>query len=136
MMGSDLYACVECQAPSGAWYEATKYRTTDLARGPIVDFFGDCDPDSYIAKEDGYLTPTEWRKMQENEWRDCPWRGFDPYWVRLIPGDAFVFTVHQEIWRTEWPNQEPSPDLCAVAAMVESYLRNGVNVRVWCWHSQ
>jgi hypothetical protein len=132
-MGSDLYACVEYRTHSGAWLAAI-HQTTFLARGPIVDFFGDCDDENPITQAGGYLSGGEWRDMQEHD--ECPWRLDEPYWVRLIAGEEFVRTVRQEPWKVEWPELEAGPHLHAVAAMVESYIKDGVGVQVWCWHSQ
>lgn len=126
-MGSDLYASVESQAPNGWWF--TVHQGTDIARGPAVDFFGDID-----GSRPGHLTPAEWKKMQEHE--ECPWRLDEPYWVRLVPGDEFVRTVREQTWLVEYPESEPKPHLRALAAMVESYIKDGISVRVWCWHSQ
>lgn len=136
-MGSDLYACVERQsATTYVWWEVA--RTRDLARGIIVDAFGDCDPTSEAAKFGGYLTHDEWVQRQEHA--ECPWRLDEPYWVRLIPGEEFVAIVFERRWQTlqdgDFRDLRCSPELNAVAAMVESLLTDGVPVRVWCWHSQ
>lgn len=131
-MGSDLYACVEYQA-SSTWWPIT-YQTADLARGPIVYFFGDCDSDSQVGQASGYLSHTEWIKMQDHE--ECPWRLSEPYWVRLITGEEFARIVRDEPWKKEWPMLDAGPHLRAVAAMVESYIKDNVGVRVWCWQSQ
>jgi hypothetical protein len=132
MMGSDLYASVERQHPNGYWSAVTEFRTAALARGIVVDAFGDCDPDAPMGKASGYLTRAEWIAM--------PWLSDYPYWVRLIPGEEFVATVREKRWQrlqdSDYHDEECSPDLRAVAAMVESFLEEGVPVRVWCWHSQ
>lgn len=133
-MGSALYASVEYQASNGTWWPVTQYQTADLASGPVVDFFGDCDPDSPLGNKDGYLSHVEWTRMQDHE--ECPWRLAEPYWVRLIPGEEFVRTVREQPWKKEWPEKEAGPHLRAVAAMVESYMKDSIGVRVWCWHSQ
>jgi hypothetical protein len=131
-MGSDLYASVERQHPNGYWSAVTEYRTAALARGIVVDAFGDCDPDASMGKAGGYLTRAEWVAM--------PWRLDEPYWVRLVPGEEFVAIVREKRWQHlqdgYYHDKECSPELRAVAAMVESFLTEGVPVRVWCWHSQ
>lgn len=133
-MGSDLYACVEYRAPNGTWWPITRYQTGPLASGPIVDYFGDCDSTTPVGQRDGHLNHGEWTRMQEHE--ECPWRRAEPYWVRLIPGEEFARTVRNELWKAEYPTQHAGPHLRAVGAMVESYIKDGVGVRVWCWHSQ
>jgi|HubBroStandDraft_2_1064218.scaffolds.fasta_scaffold07412_12 hypothetical protein len=137
-MGSDLYASVERQYPNGYWSTVTNYQTSALARGVVVCAFGDCDPDAPMGKAGGYLTHAEWVAMQDHE--KCPWRLDEPYWVRLVPGEEFVTTVREKRWQRlqdgDYHDEECSPELRAVAAMVESFLVEGVPVRVWCWHSQ
>jgi hypothetical protein len=133
-MGSDLYVSVQYKSEfNETWWPIT-YKTAALVRGPVVDFFGDCDPDSSISKADGYLSYAEWRTCQDHP--ECPWRRSEPYWVRLISGEEFVRTVREEPWRIEWPDADCGPHLRAMAAMIESYTKDGTQVRVWCWHSQ
>jgi hypothetical protein len=72
--------------------------------------------------------------MQEHE--ECPWRLDEPYWVRSISGDEFVRIVGDQPWKADWPECDAGPHLRAVAAMVQSYIKDGVGVRVWLWHSQ
>ena len=54
--------------------------------------------------------------------------------------EEFVATVREKRWQRlqdgDYHDEECSPELRAVAAMVESFLGEGVPVRVWCWHSQ
>lgn len=137
-MGSDLYASVERQHPNGYWSAVMQYRTCALARGIVVDAFGDCDPDAPMSRAGGYLTRAEWVDMQDHQ--ECPWLLDEPYWVRLVPGEEFVAIVREKRWQRlqdgYYHDEECSPDLRAVAAMVDSFLAEGVPVRVWCWHSQ
>jgi hypothetical protein len=137
LMGSDLYACVEYQVPkTDNWFVV--HQTTDIARGPVVDSFGDI-----YGTRPGHLTGPQWKKMQEHE--ECPWRLDEPYWVRLIPGEEFACTVRGEPWLAEYSESKLDPTdnpyqagthLRAIAAMIESYIKDGISVRVWCWHSQ
>jgi hypothetical protein len=60
--------------------------------------------------------------------------------VRLIPGEEFVAIVREKRWQRlqdgDFHDVECSPELRAVAAMVDSFLKEDVPVQIWCWHSQ
>lgn len=57
-------------------------------------------------------------------------------WVRRIEGAEFVAIVREKRWQqSDWQNLECSADLRAFAALVESLLNDGLQVRVWCWNS-
>jgi hypothetical protein len=137
-MGSDLYACVERQYPNGYWSTITRHQTCDLARGIVVYAFGDCDHDAEISKATGYVAPAEVIKMQQHE--ECPWRLDEPYWVRIISGEEFSAIVREKRWQKlqdgDFHDVECSPELRAVAAIVDSFLAEKIPVRVYCWHSQ
>jgi len=137
-MGSDPYVSVECRRHGNHFGDLFEGPSTCLARGIVVDAFGDCDPESPIAQFPGYLTHAEWTKMQSHE--ECPWRLDEPYWVRKVTGAEFVGIVRERRWRTlqdgDFADTECDPELRAFAAMVESLLADGLDVNVWCWHSQ
>lgn len=126
-MGSDLYLNVETRSgPSRSeehWGALFDGPSCALARGTVVDAFGTSDQLGGTAA--GYLTHDEWAKMAEHP--ECPWRLDEPYWVRCIEGVEFVAIVREN---------ECSADLRAFAALVESLLNDGLQVRVWCWNSQ
>lgn len=138
-MGSDLYCNVECRDRSGfGFHQLFDGPSTFLARGIIVDAFGDCNETSASGKLDGYLTSAEWRKMQEHE--ECPWRLDEPYWVRKLSGQEFCDIIRERRWKTlqdgDYYDLECGPELRSFAAMVKSLLADGMEVNIWCWHSQ
>jgi hypothetical protein len=137
-MGSDLYVSIEVGYQNAtAWLALFKGRSMDLARGIIVDAFGDC-ADRESDPRPGYLTGAEIRDRQDHD--ECPWKLDEPYWVRLVPGEEFASIVRDKRWRIlqdgDLADLECGPELRAVAALVEALLVEGLPVRVWCWHSQ
>jgi hypothetical protein len=139
VMGSDLYAQVEMQHPGGGWSELMQYQTCSLGRGSVVKPFGDSTylRDEEETKSEGYLTQDEIIERQQHE--ECPWRLDEPYWVRAVSGEEFSAIIREKRWKQYRYGEginECLPELRAVAAMVESLLRDGFPVRVWCWESQ
>ncbi len=138
-MGSDLYVSVECSYPADdgpRWWSMFEGGSTDLARGIVVDAFGDSY--SERVEGDGYLRDDE--RAVERARPDCPWRDDAPYWIRLLDGQVFSNIVREKRWQKlqdgDFTRLECKAELRAVAAMVDSLLRDGLLVRVWCWHSQ
>lgn len=139
-MSSDLFAAVVIDGHPRPFHGSTHA----LARGPVVDAFGDCeDRDERARKALGYLTPAEIGEG-ESGYEDEVW-WCDPYWVRRIEGAEFVAIVREKRWQKiqrnpeggfDFHDLECEPDLRALAALVESYLAEKLPVRVWCWHSQ
>ena len=138
-MGSDLYISIETQRPGNAWSKLFEGPSTDLARGVVVDAFGtskqSMQPDS---KTLGYVAHTERDAMAA--YAATPWLNDEPYWVRLIPGQTFVDIVRERRWRLlqdgDFHDTECSEELRGFAVMVDNMMDNGLDVRVWCWHSQ
>jgi len=143
-MGSDLYLNIEVRHPntpqrnSKVWCPLFDGPSTALERGIVVDAFGDPDPEAPVAKAGGYLTFAEWTQLAEHP--ECPWRLDEPYWVRCIPGEEFCAIVVEKRWQKlqdgDYHDEECSPELRAFAVLVKNMLVEGLDVRVWCWHSQ
>lgn len=143
-MGSDLYISIDVRHPNDPYRNSDHWVTifdgpsTFLARGSIVDAFGDCNSDARIAHAPGYLTHAEWTKVAMRP--ECPWKLDEPYWVRCIEGPEFVAIIREKRWQKPQDGDfyalECSAELRAYAAMVESLLADECEVRVWCWHSQ
>ena len=139
-MGSDLYIAIKTRhdvhpdhGPEDCWGTLFDGASTDLARGIVVDAFGGRD-----GLDDGtYVTPSDRIKWQMRS--DCPWDE-EAYWVRRLDGQVFCDIVREKRWQKlqngDFADKECSPELRAYAAMVESLLKDGCQVRVWCWHSQ
>jgi hypothetical protein len=159
-MGSDLYAAVDVRHPNTANLDPRHFssfikRTWCLGRHIIVDAFGSTldepwsmyhEVNGHTEKrsvEDlhalGYLTSEEIRGAQELE-DDCPWWKDEPYWVRKLAGPEFVAIVREKRWQKlqdgDFSNLECCAELRALAACVESLLSDGMDARVWVWHSQ
>ena len=142
-MGSDLYISINVQHDDGGhrdpkvWSSLWEGPSDGLARGVIVDAFGDCD-DRECDPRPGYLSGAEVQRMQEHP--ECPWRLDEPYWVRLLDGQEFVAIVQERRWQSlqdgDFSDLECGPELRGFAAMMAELLAEGVRVRVWCWHSQ
>lgn len=137
-MGSDLYVNVERRRLGNRFGSLFEGPSTELASGIIVHAFGDCDQESPSGKLSGYLTPAEFKKMQEHD--ECPWRLDEPYWVRKISGQEFCDIIRERRWKTlqdgDFADLQCGPELRSFAAMVRSLLDDGLEVNVWCWHSQ
>lgn len=150
-MGSDLYVSIEVRHPNTphrdpkTWSELWEGPSQGLARGIVVEAFGHAPDDVTVARKnvwradaDGYLTRAEWVKRAEHP--ECPWRLDEPYWVRCIPGQEFVAIVHEKRWQKlqdgDFKDTECSPELRCFAVMVDGLMAEGLDVRVWCWHSQ
>ncbi len=154
-MGADLYISIDRRGGTdpkvfdqAVWRTMFDGRSQALARGIIVEAFGTCgatpeereenSPQNPVNHAEGYLTFPEWSHMQVHP--ECAWRLDEPYWVRRVDGREFVAIVREARWKTleegAFADQEADVDLKAFAAMVESLLTAGCEVRVWCWHSQ
>ena len=142
-MGSDLYISIDRQYPNGHWSHIFDGPSSAIARGSIVNAFGEEPREQWEIEEVGedhrtYIPHERWRAMQEHP--ECPWRLDEPYWVRLIDGKEFVDIVREKRWQKlqdgDYADLECSPELRAYAALVESFLSEGVPVQVWAWHSQ
>jgi hypothetical protein len=140
-MGSDLYISIERQYPNGYWSALFDGPSEALARGIVVDAFGECPRESWDDADPDpreYVDPAKWREMAKHP--ECPWRLDEPYWVRCIEGAEFVAIVREKRWQKlqdgDFADLECSRDLCAFAALVESLLKESIPVRVWAWHSQ
>jgi hypothetical protein len=139
-MGSDLYASVWAQHgdfPGSQRFPMFEGPSTSLARGIVVDAFGDCH-DRATDPRTGYLTEAEWREQRTH--RRCPWVEDEPYWVRKIPGAEFAAIVREKRWQKlqdgDFADLECPPELRALAALVQSLVDDGCDVVVYCWHSQ
>jgi len=142
-MGSDLYISIDVRHTRGLdpnpWGTLFDGPSKALDRGIVVDAFGDCDAGSPVGPSaSGHLSHTEWAEMSEHE--ECPWRLDEPYWVRKINGEEFVAIIKEKRWQKlqdgDFHDRECSPELRGFAALVASLLADGLDVRVWCWHSQ
>ena len=138
-MGSNLYISVERQSiHNNNWFDLFDGPSAALDRGIVVDAFGNEDPEESIGREPGYLSRERWLEMAKHP--ECPWRRSEPYWVRLIYGAEFSAIVREKRWQQlqdgDFSDLECSPQLRAFAALVESMLKDGICVRVYCWHSQ
>jgi hypothetical protein len=140
-MGSDLYISIDRQYPNGYWSPLFEVPSSAIARGPVVNAFGEAPRDPWQIEEEGedprtYVPPERWRAMQDDP--ECPWCLDEPYWVRLIDGKEFVDIVREKRWQKlrSGAGCECSPDMRAYAALIESFLSEGVPVQVWAWHSQ
>ena len=137
-MGSDLYVSVEVRNSVGTWSSLFEGPSCALARGIIVDAFGGARSDGEYQGRTGYLIGNEVRIRAEHP--ECPWRLYEPYWVRSVDGREFCAIVRERRWRTlqdgDYADLECGPELRAYASMIESLLADGQDVRVWCWHSQ
>jgi hypothetical protein len=146
-MGSDLYVSIDVRHPNDPnwnpdyWAQLFEGPSHALARGPVVDAFGDCDPDSDVGPSaPGHLTAAEWETMATHP--ECPWLHDDPYWVRKLGGLEFVSIIREKRWQHlqdgDFRDLECGPELRSCAALVESLLCESplLDVRVWCWHSQ
>lgn len=139
-MGSDLYISIETQNPGNDhWRRMWEGPSTFLARGIVVDAFGDADPDAPTGanRVTGYVNLDEAYKALR---RTAPWRDDEPYWVRFLDGQEFVSIVREKRWQKlqdgDFHDTECDPELRAFAVFVESLMAEGLRVRVWCWHSQ
>ena len=122
-MGSDLYVSVTTGS-----FPLFRAGSCALERGIVVDAF---EGDTHR------VTAADWPRSLL---APCPWDE-EAYWVRALPGAEFCTIVREKRWQKlqngDFADKECSPDLRAIAALVESLLKDGVNnVRVWCWHSQ
>jgi hypothetical protein len=143
-MGSDLDISIEVRHPNTPhrdpkhWSALFGGPSKALDRGIVVDAFGDSDPETLVGQKDGYLNHVEWTQRAEHP--ECPWRLDEPYWVRCIPGQEFVDIVVQKHWQKlqdgDYKDKECSAELRAFATIVKHMLVEGLDVRVWCWHSQ
>ena len=136
-MGSDLYISIDVR-PAGrkTWSSLWDGPSTFLARGPVVDAFGTSEHAGDTAR--GYLTGAQIKERGEHP--ECPWRLDEPYWVRLIPGPEFCAIIRERRWAPlqdgDWAHLQCRPELRGFAALVESLISEGLEVVVWCWHSQ
>jgi hypothetical protein len=138
-MGSDLYINIEVRHPrTPHWAPLFDGPSRALDRGIVVDAFGNSDPETPVGQKDGYLNHVEWTQRAEHP--ECPWRLDDPYWVRCVPGQEFVDIVRERRWQLlqngDYHDVECSEELRGFAVMVDNLMTNGLDVRVWCWHSQ
>lgn len=140
-MGSDLYISIDVRHDDvghrdpKVWSTLWEGPSDALARGIVVDAFGDC-ADRETDPRTGYLSGKEIRARHE----DCPWRLDDPYWVRAVSGQEFCDIIRERRWKTlqdgDFADIDCGPELKAFGALVADLLSNGVEVCVWCWHSQ
>lgn len=138
-MGSDLYISIETRRPGNTWGKLFEGPSTDVARGIVVDAFGTTEqamrPD---ARSLGYVGRKERDAM--SAYAATPWLNADPYWVRLIPGEEFVAIIVEKRWQKrqdgDFADKECEPELRAFAVVVKNLLVEGLDVQVWCWHSQ
>ena len=142
-MGSDMYISIEVRHDGpgrdpSVWSRMWQGPSGPIARGIVVKAFGDC-PDGGVDTRTGYLSRDEVLAQQETMFR-CPWRFDEPYWVRLVHGDEFCDIVRERRWKSlqggDYADMECGPELRGFAAMVAALMADGVEVRVWCWHSQ
>jgi hypothetical protein len=138
-MGSDLYISIEvcCRNTPDRnpnyWSELFEGPSRALDRGYICEAFRQAGIEHHPTRD-------------ESEHPECPWRLDEPYWIRQLTGAEFVAVVREKRWQTikededslyfADPTAECSPELRGFAALVESLLAEGCDVRVWCWESQ
>src|SRR5271154_3604544 len=95
-MGSNLHISIDRQFPNGYWAHLFNGRAV-IDRGPVVDAFGDCDPEAPIRSAAGYLTHEQW--VEEAKQCECPWYLDEPYWVRLVDGAEFASIIREKRWQ-------------------------------------
>lgn len=141
-MGSDLYISIDTKDAGSEdryWRRIFEGPSTFLARNIVVDAFGgggeSTGPD---AESLGYLPHAQWDRV--HGYPGAPWKDDEPYWIRQLSGQEFVTIVRDKRWQKlqngDFHDKECSPELRAYASFVEALQTEGLDVRVWCWHSQ